>query len=77
MKTMPVTKFKAHALQVVSEVAETYETVVITKRGKPFVEVISFRSPGRKAIPGKLAHTLVSESDIVSPLGAAQWDAAR
>ena len=54
-----------------------YETVVITKRGKPFVEVVSFRSPGRKAIPGKLAHTLVSESDIVSPLGAAQWDAAR
>jgi prevent-host-death family protein len=74
---MPVTEFKAHALRVISDVADTRQAVVVTKRGRPLVEVISFRTPGRKAVAGKLAHTLISAGDIVSPLGAALWDAAR
>ena len=35
MKTMAITDFKMHALQVLGEVAETREPVVVTKRGKP------------------------------------------
>ena len=75
MKALAVTDFKAHALQVLSEVAETREHVVVTKRGKPLAEVIPF-SPD-KPRPGKLADALVFEEDIFSPLGEEMWDACK
>ncbi|MBL7076368.1 MAG: type II toxin-antitoxin system Phd/YefM family antitoxin [Kiritimatiellae bacterium] len=75
MKTLAITDFKAHALQVLGQVAETREHVVVTKRGKPLAEVIPF-SPD-KPRPGKLADALVFEKDIVSPLGEDMWDACK
>lgn len=75
MRTLAITDFKAHALQVLSQVARTREPVVVTKRGKPLVEVIPF-SPDVPR-PGTLADALVFEKDIVTPLGEAMWDACR
>ena len=34
MRTMAITDFKAHALQILAQIAQTKEPVVITKRGK-------------------------------------------
>jgi len=73
MKTMTVTDFKAHALQVVEQVFETREPVVVTKRGRPVAELVPFTS--KKPAGGKLAETLVFEHDIVSPLGEDIWNA--
>ena len=75
MRTLTITDFKAHALQVLGEVAETKETVIVTKRGKPLAEVIPFTPPSSR--PGKLANALVFEKDIVSPLGGDLWDACK
>jgi len=75
MRTLAITDFKAHALQVLSQIAETREPVVVTKHGKPLAEVIPF-SPDVPR-PGKLADALVFENDIVSPLGEDMWDACR
>ncbi len=75
MRTLAITDFKAHALQVLGQVAETREPVVVTKRGKPLAEVIPF-SPDVPR-PGKLAEALVFEKDIVSPLGKDMWDACK
>jgi len=75
VKTMPVTDFKAHALQVLGEVAETRESVVVTKRGKPLAEIVPFTE--KQSLPGKLAEALVFEHDIVSPLGEEHWNACR
>ena len=75
MRTLAITDFKAHALQVLGQVAKTRESVVVTKRGKPLAEVIPF-SPDVPR-PGKLAEALVFEKDIVSPLGEDMWDACR
>ena len=75
MKTMPVTDFKAHALKVLGEVAETREPVVVTKRGKPLAEIVPFA--GKHTAPGRLAEALVFEDDIVSPLGEAEWNVCR
>lgn len=75
MKTMPVTDFKAHALKVLGEVAETREPVVVTKRGKPLAEIVPFA--GKRMAPGRLAEALVFEGDIVSPLGEAEWNVCR
>ncbi|MBN2301576.1 MAG: type II toxin-antitoxin system Phd/YefM family antitoxin [Lentisphaerae bacterium] len=33
-KTLAITEFKAHALQILADVAKTKEPVVVTKRGK-------------------------------------------
>ncbi|MFH1038373.1 MAG: type II toxin-antitoxin system Phd/YefM family antitoxin, partial [PVC group bacterium] len=73
MKTLAITDFKAHALQILGQVAKTRESVVVTKRGKPLAEVVPFSA--RKPAPGKLSEALVFEKDIVSPLGADMWDA--
>ncbi len=75
MKTLAITDFKAHALQILSRIAKTKESVVITKRGKPIVEVIPFSTS--KPAPGKLSEALVFEKDIVSPLGEDMWDACK
>jgi prevent-host-death family protein len=77
MKTMAISEFKAHSLQVLGRVARTKETVVVTKRGKPLVEVIPFRHADETPIPGKLADTLVFEKDIISPLGESLWSAGK
>ena len=73
MKTFTVTDFKAHALQILGQVAKTREPVVVTKRGKPLAEVIPFSAS--KPVSGKLSEALVFEKDIVSPLGEEMWNA--
>jgi prevent-host-death family protein len=77
MKTMAISEFKAHCLQVFGRVAQTKETVVVTKRGKPLVEVIPFRNSDETPTPGKLSETLMFEKDIVSPLGESIWSACK
>jgi prevent-host-death family protein len=74
---MAVSVFKAHALQAVDRVAKTLEGIVITKRGKPLVQVLPYRPHPAVAAAGKLSETLVFEKDIVSPLGPGMWEAAR
>ncbi len=77
MKMMAISKFKAHALKIVDNVAKSQEKVVITKRGKPLAEVIPYRSVVGSSKPGKLADALVFEKDIISPLGEEIWDACK
>lgn len=75
MKTMAITDFKARALQIIGEVAESKEPIVVTKRGKPLAEVVPFTE--KTPAPGKLSDALVFEGDIVSPLGDEIWDACK
>lgn len=75
MKTLAITDFKAHALQVLGQVAKTKEPVLITKRGKPLAEVVPVSTS--KPVSGKLSEALVFEKDIVSPLGEDMWDVYR
>ena len=75
MKTLAITDFKAHALQILGQVSKTKEHVVITKRGKPLVEVVPFSASKPK--PGKLSAALLYEEDIVSPLGENIWNACK
>ena len=75
MRRMAVSVFKAHALRAVAEVASTKEGIILTKRGKPLAEVLPYRRPAGTSRPGKLAHTLLFEKDIVSPLSEAAWEA--
>lgn len=77
MKAMSISEFKAKALKVVGDVAASKEPVIVVKRGKPIAEVIPYRRATHKPVPGRLAHTLLFEKDIVSPLGDEMWEASR
>ncbi len=75
MKTMAITEFKAHALQVLGQISETKVPIIITKRGKPLAEIIPFSS--NKAESGKMSDALLFEKDIISPLGDDIWKACK
>ncbi len=77
MKTMAISMFKAHALQVVDRVASSREFIVITKRGKPLARVVPYQPAANAPVPGKLSDALVFEKDIVSPLKKEIWEALR
>ena len=77
MKSMTVTEFKAQALKAIAAVEASREPLVLTRRGKPVVEVQPFRQRDGGAEPGRLRHLLVFENDIVSPLGEEMWHASR
>ena len=69
MQTMGISQFKSHALKILDKVAKTHETIVITKRGKPLVQINHYQKPNKNSKPGKLSNTLIFEKDILTPLG--------
>jgi prevent-host-death family protein len=69
MKDITSSEFKKNAPQVIARVARTKKSVIVTKRGRPLVEVIPFRGSEEAPAPGRLSETLVFEKDIVSPIG--------
>jgi len=77
MKSMTVTEFKAQVLKAITLVAGSKESLVLTRRGKPVVEVQPYRKPSGNVSPGQLAHFFRFEDDILSPLGEEMWDATR
>jgi len=77
MKIMAISRFKARALKIIDDVSQTREGVIITRRGKPLVQVLPYQTPSDRNHPGKLADTLVFEKDIVSPLDEEIWESTR
>ena len=75
MKTVKASEFKAKCLQMMDQVAETGESIVITKRGLPVAELVSARpKPGK--IFGAMRGRMKTLGDIVSPVDA-EWEAMR
>lgn len=69
MKTFSISQFKAHALSIVQAVHDTGDKVVVTKRGKPLVQVMPYQADELEGPPiGRLKGTLVHEDDLVTPL---------
>ena len=77
MKTMGISEFKAQALKVLDFIARSHESLIVTRRGKPLVQINSCLSEETEAQSGKLANTLVFEKDIVSALGEDDWEVCR
>jgi prevent-host-death family protein len=70
-KEITATQFKARCLRLLDEVAESGETLVVTKRGRPVVRVEPSRP--RQDLRGSV-RLLVSPEEFVKPLEIA-WDA--
>jgi prevent-host-death family protein len=73
MRTIPAGRFKAQCLRLLDEVAETGETIVVTKRGKPVARVEPVEEP--PSLKGSVIY-LVDDDELLFSTGEA-WDADR
>lgn len=71
MRTIPAGQFKAQCLAILDEVAETGETVVVTKRGRPVARVEPLEP--LPSLEGSVVF-LVDDEELLFSTGAT-WDA--
>jgi prevent-host-death family protein len=73
MRTIPAGRFKAQCLRLLDEVAETGETIVVTKRGRPVAKVEPVEEP--PSLEGSVVF-LVDDDELLFSTGEA-WDVER
>lgn len=73
MRTIPAGRFKAQCLRLLDEVAETGETIVVTKRGKPVAKVEPIEEP--PSLKGSVVY-LVDDAELLFSTGET-WEAER
>lgn len=73
MRTIPAGRFKAQCLKLLDEVAETGETIVVTKRGKPVAKLQPVEEP--PSLEGSIVY-LVDDDELFFSTGET-WDAER
>lgn len=71
MRTIPAGRFKAQCLRLLDEVAETGETIMVTKRGKPVAKVEPVEEP--PSLKGSVVY-LVSDEELIAPIDEV-WNA--
>ena len=71
-RLMAAGTFKAECLAVLDRVAETGETVVVTKRGRPVAEVVRVKARASRPLRG----SVTTHGDIVGPV-LGDWDLDR
>jgi prevent-host-death family protein len=69
--TIPAGEFKAKCLKLLDQVAESRQTLVITKYGKPVAEVVPIKE--EKSLFGAMKGSGTITGDIISPLDV-EWD---
>lgn len=70
-KILTASRFKAQCLALLDEVAETGESLVITKRGHPVARVAPVQAP--VSLRGSVQFR-VSDDELIAPLPE-RWDA--
>jgi prevent-host-death family protein len=73
-KSVPATEFKTHCLSLLEEVRETRQPLLVTRHGKPVVEISPY-VPKNAARVNPLKRSIVFQDDLVSPLEE-KWDSA-
>ncbi len=67
-------KFKAKCLGIMDEVAQTHDSVTITKRGKPVAKLVPVEDTPPKPLFGFLQGHVKIQGDIVASLEE-EWQA--
>jgi prevent-host-death family protein len=73
MRTIPAGQFKARCLKLLDEVAETGETIVVTKRGKPVARVEPIEEP--PSLKGSVIYLVENDEELFST--GEVWDMER
>ena len=68
--------FKAQCLKLMDRVAETHETITVTKHGKAVARLVPLASPPKRPLFGYLQGKGSIIGDIVAPTGET-WEAQR
>ncbi len=77
-RTVAAGEFKAKCLKLIDDVNESGEALIVTKRGKPVVEVRPAPRVGKpKSIIGLMKGEIEILGDIISPIEGLEWDAMR
>jgi prevent-host-death family protein len=71
VRSIAAARFKAQCLKLLDEVAETGETIVVTKRGKPVAKVEPIEEP--PSLKGSVTF-LVSDEELIAPIDEV-WNA--
>lgn len=74
-KMVGAAEFKARCLRIMEEASRTGETVVITKRGKPFMEMKRAMPKERKPLIGLMKSEGYRFDDPYSPVYDKPWNA--
>ncbi len=78
MRTIAAGVFKAKCLAIMDEVNGTHEPVIVTKNGKPVIQVIAVLEDSMKdPIFGFFKDRLKIVGDIESPVPAGEWKMLR
>jgi prevent-host-death family protein len=72
-RTLTASRFKAQCLALLDEVAQTGESLLITKRGQPVARVGPVEEPA--SLRGSVTFE-VSDEELLAPLGE-HWDATQ
>ena len=75
METIPAGKFKAQCLALLDEVAQTNESLIITKHGKPVAKLVPLDSE-KDDTDAQLRHLATFVGDILSPIDD-EWEATK
>ncbi|HEX7670655.1 MAG TPA: hypothetical protein VF395_13770 [Polyangiaceae bacterium] len=76
MRSLPVSKFKAHCLAVLDEVARTGEAVTLLRRGQPLVRVLPAVAVESGYAQSRLVGSVTILGDVISsPLPPGAWEA--
>ncbi|HTD58563.1 MAG TPA: type II toxin-antitoxin system Phd/YefM family antitoxin [Solirubrobacteraceae bacterium] len=71
-RIVTASNFKAHCLALLDEVAETGESLVVTKRGRAVAQVAPVQAPA--SLRGSVTFK-VSDQELIAPLPE-HWDVA-
>jgi len=74
-RVMKASEFKAKCLALIDQVADTGDSIVITKNGKPLVELVAHRTPKRSPL-GVWKGKVIIKGDIISPVDV-EWEALK
>ena len=74
-KTVAATEFKAHCLTLLEEVRQTRQPLLVTRHGKPVVEISPYMPRDTEQL-NPLKGSLLFEGDVISPIDE-KWDSAQ
>lgn len=73
-RSVPATEFKAHCLALLEQVRETRQPLLVTRHGRPVVEISPYAPKGAgQANP--LKGSILYQGDLISPIDE-KWDSA-
>jgi prevent-host-death family protein len=74
MKTVAATDFKSRCLALLEEVRHTRRPLLVTRHGKPVVEISPY-VPKNTRSANPLKGSILFQGDLISPLDE-KWDSA-